>query len=124
MRADASRTQAQTAPIHPEAGGHFESDRCKGRGLTGKVCVSGKGSLGIGAGAIATVTVAGLVQQFGADPMGNGYATITRCYECNNDHCEWGKFKICGGADITATFYMFLARVSFTLWKGEACFEL
>jgi hypothetical protein len=88
------------------------------------MCLSGKGSLGIGGGAVATVTVVGLVQQFGADLMGNGYATFTRCYECNNDHCEWGKINICVGADITATFYLFLARTTITIWKGEACFEL
>ncbi|HOH41463.1 MAG TPA: RHS repeat-associated core domain-containing protein [Verrucomicrobiota bacterium] len=74
--------------VEATAGARFESDRCNGKGLTGKMCLSGKGSLGIGGGAVATVTVAGLVQQFGADLMGNGYATITRCYECNNDHCE------------------------------------
>jgi len=56
--------------------------------------------------------------------MGNGYATITRCYECKNDHCEWGRVKICVGADVTATFYLFLARTSIIIWKGDGCFEL
>jgi RHS repeat-associated protein len=110
--------------VEATAGARFESDRCNGKGLTGKMCLSGKGSLGIGGGAVATVTVAGLVQQFGADLMGNGYATITRCYECKNDHCEWGRVKICVGADVTATFYLFLARTSIIIWKGNGCFEL
>jgi len=110
--------------VEATAGARFESDRCNGKGLTGKICLSGKGSLGIGGGAVATVTVAGLTQQLGADLMGNAFATITRCYECNNDHCEWGKLKVCGGADVTATFYLLFARTSFTLWKGQTCAEL
>jgi RHS repeat-associated protein len=110
--------------VEAAAGARIESDRCHGKGLTGKICLSGKCSLGIGGGAVATVTVVGLVQQFGADLMGSAYVTITRCYECENDHCEWSKIKICGGAEATATFYMFMARASVTIWKGEVCYEL
>ena len=110
--------------VQATAGARYATDRCNGKGLTGNMCLSGKGSLGIGGGAYATVTVAGMVQQAGADLMGNGYATITRCYECDNDRCEWGKTTVWGGADITATFYLFLANFSVVIWKGEACIEL
>jgi hypothetical protein len=109
--------------VEATGGARFESDRCKGKGLTGKFCISGKGSLGIGGGAVATITAGGLVMQYGVDLMGNGYATITRCYECNNGVCEWGKTKICGGADITLTGCLLFAKASVTLWNGSGCFE-
>jgi len=106
------------------ASGHFESDRCHGKGLTGSVCVSGKGVGSIGGGAVATISSHGVIFSVGADIMGNGSISWTKCYKCDNDVCSWGKTKVCLAADVTATVYVGIFNYTATFWSGSTCFDL
>jgi hypothetical protein len=105
------------------ASGRFQSDRCNNKGLTGKVCLSAKGSFGIGGGAVATVSEGGMVWQFGGDVMGTGSLSYTKCYVFDNDQSHWEKGKVCVGADIAIHLYMFFFNTTFTVWNGQHCFS-
>ncbi len=107
-----------------EASGTFESDRCNGIEMQGKLCINAFGRLAISGGAgVRIKTWVGTIK-IGASITGVGQVTLKKCMVCNSGGCRWLPGKLCLSGKVYITVNAWIISGKWTIWSGSKCWAI
>lgn len=105
--------------------GELTTDKCNNKGLVGSICISLTGSLTVSGGAGATIKVGWFSLEVEAKISGIVELSLSKCYVCKDDACEWEKTQLCVSGRIEFELNIKFVYVKFIIWDaGSSCVEI